>query len=78
MLEALGLKDQKRVLVILPAYDEVAYKSFRNLPNVEVRTAPANAEGAKAQAFSARDLMIARKIVIAQDALDKIEEVWAK
>jgi len=78
MLEALGLKDQKRVLVILPAYDEVAYKCFRNLPNVEVRTAPANAEGAKSQAFSARDLMVAKKIVIAQDAFDKIEEVWAK
>lgn len=81
MLGALGLGEQRRVLVILPAYDQVTYKSFRNLPNVTVRTAPVvategNAE--KSQAFSARDLMLAQKIVIAQEALSRIEEVWAK
>ncbi|CAN5364389.1 50S ribosomal protein L4 [soil metagenome] len=78
LLGALGMAEQKRVLVILPAYDEVVYKSFRNLPNVEVRTAPSVEEGAKAQPFSTRDLLIARKIIIAQEALAKIEEVWAK
>jgi large subunit ribosomal protein L4 len=77
-LAALGLKDQRRVLVVLPAYDEVTYKCFRNLPNVTVRTAPASGADEKAQAFSARDVLVSHKIVIAQDALAKIEEVWAK
>jgi large subunit ribosomal protein L4 len=81
-LNALGLANQRRVLVILPAYDEVTYKSFRNLPNVTVRTAPASsaggAEAVKTSAFSTRDVMVAHKVVIAQDALAKIEEVWAK
>ncbi|RYG35341.1 50S ribosomal protein L4 [bacterium] len=78
LLGALGLAEQKRVLIILPAYDEVVYKSFRNLPNVEVRTAPSTEADAKTQAFSTRDLLVARKIIVAQEALAKIEEVWAK
>ncbi len=78
MLKAVGLGEARRVLVILASYDEVTYKSFRNLPNVEVRTAPTNSEGAKAAPFSTRDLLLATKILVAQDALTKIEEVWAK
>lgn len=78
LLAALGLAGQKRVLIIVAAYDEVVYKSFRNLPFVEVRTAPSTEADAKTQAFSTRDLLIARKIIISQDALAKIEEVWAK
>jgi large subunit ribosomal protein L4 len=82
-LVAIGLADARRVLVILPQYDEVAYKSFRNIKNVEVRTAPASVKAAdedkvKTQAFSTRDLLLANKVVIAQEALAKIEEVWAK
>lgn len=76
LLNSFGLADQKRVLVILPEYDDVALRSFRNLPNVEVRTAPTKNAEAKAQPFSTRDLLVAKKIVIAQDALKKIEEVW--
>lgn len=78
MLNALGLKDQRRVLVIFPAYDEVSYKCFRNIENVTVRTAPATGADEKAQAFSARDILVSHKIVIAKDALTKIEEVWGK
>ena len=78
MLKALGVAGVRRVLVILPAYDDVTYKCFRNLPNVEVRTAPTTEEGAKSQAFSARDVLVAHKVIIAKDALAKIEEVWAK
>ncbi len=78
LLTALGLQDQKRVLVILPSHDENTYKSFRNLPNVEVRTAPTKDAEVKANPFSARDLLVAKKIVVAQEALAKIEEVWAK
>lgn len=81
-LAAVGLKDARRLLIILPQYDEVTYKSFRNLPNVTVRTAPASTAGgteaAKTSAFSARDVMVAHKVLIAKDALAKIEEVWAK
>jgi large subunit ribosomal protein L4 len=81
-LKAFGVEGVRRVLVILPTYDEVTYKSFRNLPNVTVRTAPAStaggAEAAKTQAFSARDVMVAHKVLIAKEALAKIEEVWAK
>jgi large subunit ribosomal protein L4 len=79
MLKAFELTDTRRVLVILPAYDEVTYKCFRNLPNVVVRTAPSAGEDkAKTVTFSTRDIIVAHKILIAKDALAKIEEVWAK
>jgi len=82
LLTALGMLGQRRLLVILPQYDEVTYKSFRNLPYVTVRTAPASsakgAEAGKTAVFSARDLLVAHKVLIAKDALAKIEEVWAK
>ncbi|MDQ2985933.1 MAG: 50S ribosomal protein L4 [Armatimonadota bacterium] len=86
MLEKAGAAAAKRVLVILPEYDEATYKCFRNLRNgddkkVEVRTAPASvkagADAVKTQSFSTRDLLLAHKIVIAKAALKKIEEVWA-
>ena len=78
LLAALGLAGVRRVLVILPVYDEITYKCFRNLPNVVVRTAPSSDQEVKTQAFSTRDLLVAHKVVVAQDALAKIEEVWAK
>ena len=82
MLSALGLENQRRLLVILPQVDDATYKSFRNLPNVTVRTAPASTAGGadapKTAVFSARDLLLAHKIVVAQGALARIEEVWAK
>jgi large subunit ribosomal protein L4 len=81
-LKALGLGEVRRVLLILPAYDEVILKSFRNLDNVVVRTAPASIkageEGVKTQAFSTRDVLVAHKVIVAKDALAAIEEVWAK
>ena len=85
LLKTLELGNIRRVLVILPAYDELTLKSFRNLPNVVVRTAPATtavagaASAASATAvFSARDVLVAHKVLITKDALAKIEEVWAK
>ena len=81
-LAALGLADTRRVLVVLSEVDDVVTKSFRNLGNVELRTAPASVKkgeaGPKTQAFSARDVLVAHKVVIAKDALARIEEVWAK
>ena len=82
LLGALGLGNQRRVLIVLPQYDQVTHKCFRNLPNVTVRTAPASTAGGveavKTAVFSTRDLLVSQKIVIAKDALSKIEEVWAK
>lgn len=82
MLAALGLENQRRLLIILPHVDDATYKSFRNLPNVTVRTAPASTAGGadapKTAVFSARDLLVAHKVVVAKDALTRIEEVWAK
>lgn len=80
MLKALELSDVRRLLVVLPAYDEVTLKCFRNLPNVTVRTAPAKPgeNAAKTAVFSTRDVLVAHKVLIAKDALAKIEEVWAK
>ena len=79
MLLAAGIaKGQRRILVILPQVDDATYKSFRNLPNVEVRTAPSTEPGAKTSTFSTRDLLLAQRIVVAKDALARIEEVWAK
>lgn len=82
LLKTLELGNARRVLVILTSYDETTYKSFRNIANVTVRTAPATATeeagGIKTATFSARDLMVASKILIDRDALTRIEEVWGK
>lgn len=82
LLTALGMQNQRRLLVVVPEYDEVVLKSFRNLPNVTVRTAPASTAGGveapKTAVFSTRDLLLAHKIIVAQGALARIEEVWAK
>ncbi|MBV6457253.1 MAG: 50S ribosomal protein L4 [Fimbriimonadaceae bacterium] len=81
-LKTLGVTDVKRVLVILPQYDEVTYKAFRNIANVTIKTAPSRIEegkdATKTDTFSTRDLLVAHKIVMEKDALLRIEEVWAK
>jgi large subunit ribosomal protein L4 len=82
LLGALGLGSARRILVILPEYDETTYKCFRNLPQVTVRTAPVSSKGegdvSKTAVFSARDLLVSKKIVIAKDALGRVQELWAK
>lgn len=77
MLTAWGVANEKRVLVILLAHDPATYKSFKNLANVEVRTAPSKDASVKTASFSTRDVLIARKIVVAKDAMQAIEEVWS-
>ncbi len=71
-----GVLETRRVLVIVNTHDESTWRSFRNLTNVEVRTAPSQDAAAKTNAFSARDILIAHKIVVAADALQTIESVW--
>lgn len=68
-LKALNIEDPNRVLVLLPEHDEAVWKSFRNLPGVEVRISPA---------VSVRDMLIARRVVTTPDALQKLEEVCAR
>jgi large subunit ribosomal protein L4 len=55
-------------MLVIPENSPVIYKSFRNIPGVEVRIAPG---------FSTRDVLKATKIVFTQEALTKIESVWA-
>jgi large subunit ribosomal protein L4 len=60
----------QRILVVIADENETAtkiYKSFRNIPGVEVRVAPA---------FSTRDILVAQTIVMTQGAIEKIESVW--
>jgi ribosomal protein L4 len=64
------------VLIVIADNDPATVKSFKNIPNIEVRTA-ASKEG-KASAFSTRDLLVATKILITSDALKKTEEAWTK
>jgi large subunit ribosomal protein L4 len=81
-LKALGVAEVRRVLIVLPEYNEFTYKSFRNIPGVVMKTAPSRTEdgkeGPKTDTFSTRDLLVAHKIVMEKDALLRIEEVWAK
>lgn len=76
LLSQFGLTEVRRVLVVMETYDASTYKSFANLPNVVVRTAPARGEDAHAVAFSARDLLVAHKILTTGNALKMIEDIW--
>ena len=58
----------KKVLLILPQHDTVIYKSFRNIPAIQVRVAPA---------FSTRDVVDANAVVFVGDALSKVESLWS-
>lgn len=60
---------QYKILLIVPEYDGTLLKSIRNIPNVTLRCAPE---------FSVRDIVSAGRVVLAQGAVSKIEEVLAK
>ncbi len=76
LLAGLGLTDTKRVLLVIQAHDAAILKSFRNIQNVELRTAPSR--DGLAESFSTRDLLVAHVIVMTADALKQTEEVWTK
>ena len=65
-LEALG--NVKKTLIVLPEKDEIVYKSARNIPGVKV--SPVNA-------INVYDIVNCNKMIIAEDAVKKIEEVYA-
>ncbi len=67
-LKALGVENG-RVLILLHEPNEVVYKSFRNLPNVLVRIAPA---------FALHEIIPARTVIATRAAVQKMEEVWAR
>ncbi len=68
LLNQLGATEG-RVLVLIDQPNEVVYKSFRNLPNVLVRIAPA---------FALHELIPARHVIATRAAIQKLEEVWAR
>lgn len=67
-LKALGVEN-RRVLILLHEPNEVVYKSFRNLPNVLVRIAPA---------FALHEIIPAHTVIATRAAVQKMEEVWAQ
>lgn len=68
LLKSLSLAGQ-RVLIVAAEYDQVVYKSFRNIPGVEVRFAPS---------FSAQDVVAADSLLFTRDALAKLEKAWGE
>ncbi len=67
LLKTLGVTG--KTLVVLPETNLTIYKSFRNIPGVTVRVAPA---------FSVRDVLDAERIVMTQGALDKLDAVYGR
>lgn len=67
LLKSLGVSG--KTLVVLPEVNLTIYKSFRNIPGVEVRVAPQ---------FSVRDILDAQSIIIVQRALDTLSAIWDK
>lgn len=61
-LKGRGL-DGHKVLIVLPYKDEVAYRSFRNLPNVKVITP---------EGLNVYDILWSDKLVVLKDALEGI------
>ena len=66
MLNAIGA--DKKALVVLPEVDNMVIKSANNIPGVKT---------AQVNTINVYDILNADKLVIAKDAVSKIEEVYA-
>jgi len=66
MLSAVG--SERKALIVLPEVDEKIIKSSRNIPGVKT---------AQVNELNVYDILNADKLIIAKDALTKIEEVYA-
>ena len=66
MLSAVG--SEKKALIVLPEVDETIIKSARNIKGVKT---------AQVNELNVYDILNADKLIIAKDALTKIEEVYA-
>ncbi len=62
------VKAAKKALIVVDNKDDVVYKSFRNLAGVEV---------AEAKNINVYDVIKHDSLVVTQDAVKKIEEVFA-
>ena len=58
----------KKTLIVLPEVDDKVIKSANNIPGVKT---------AQVNTINVYDILNADKLVIAQDAVSKIEEVYA-
>ena len=67
LLTTLGITG--KAMIVLAETNLTIYKSFRNIPGITVRVAPA---------FSVRDVLDANQIVMTQAALDKLDAVYGK
>lgn len=65
LISAMNLSDQK-VLLILPAGNDNVYLAARNLPKVKVVTA---------DSFNTYDVLNARKVVLVESSVEKIEKI---
>lgn len=66
MLNAIGA--DKKALIVLPEVDNMVIKSANNIPGVKT---------AQVNTINVYDILNADKLVIAKDAVSKIEEVYA-
>ena len=66
MLSAIGA--EKKALIVLPEVDSMVVKSANNIPGVKT---------AQVNELNVYDILNADKLVIAKDAVSKIEEVYA-
>ena len=69
IVDMLGALDaNKSVMIVLPESNDKVVRSARNIPNV--KTAPVNA-------LSVYDILRYDKLIIAKEAVEKLEEVYA-
>ena len=68
LINALNVADEKTLLV-LPAYDEIVYKSSRNLKNAKVIVA---------SDLNTYDVLNATKLLLTTDSVKSVEEALAK
>ena len=66
MLQAVG--SEKKALIVLPEVDKKVIKSASNIPGVKT---------AQVNELNVYDMLNADKLIIAKDAVAKIEEVYA-
>ena len=67
MLNAVG--SQKKALIVLPTVDKKVINSARNIPGVKT---------AQVNELNVYDMLNADKLIIAKEAVEKIQEVYAK
>ena len=66
MLKA--IEADKKALIVLPEVDSMVIKSANNIPGVKT---------AQVNTINVYDILNADKLIIAKDAVSKIEEVYA-